>query len=133
MILRKLAIIGALSAILLAPGAQAELSQKYQKCMDTSNGITVDMVNCIYAESERQDALLNMYYKKLMKGLDPEQAQTLKLAQRAWLKWREANIDFAASGEGTMAVLNTAALDLSMLESRVNDLEQYCVQYLPEY
>lgn len=132
MIFKKLALAGALSVAVVTATASAGTSDKYQQCLDDSNGITVEMVNCINAEADRQDALLNMYYKKLIKNLEPEQAKSLKEAQRAWIKWRDASSAFVATEGGTMAIVSSSSNYLDILVKRVEELESYCKMYVYE-
>ena len=46
--------------------ADREMTQEYSTCLGKSNGVTIEMINCILAETMRQDARLNENYKKLI-------------------------------------------------------------------
>jgi len=64
----KIAVIGLallLSTPLAAP-ADREMTQEYSACLEKANGITAEMINCMLAETRRQDARLNENYKKLL-------------------------------------------------------------------
>ena len=39
--------------------ADREMTQEYATCLGKSNGVTIEMINCILAETRRQDARLN--------------------------------------------------------------------------
>src|SRR5262249_21766542 len=46
-----------------------EMTQEYSTCLGKSNGVTIEMINCILAETIRQDARLKENYKKLISKL----------------------------------------------------------------
>jgi uncharacterized protein YecT (DUF1311 family) len=48
------------------------LTKQFSSCMDQSNGVTINMIECIDAETKRQDARLNKAYKNVMDQLSPE-------------------------------------------------------------
>ena len=74
--------------------ADTEMSQEYLKCIDRSNGVTSEMLDCISAEFTRQDARPNENYKRLMSKLSAKRKEGLLEAQRAWIKFRDANCSF---------------------------------------
>ena len=43
--------------------ADNEMSGEYKACIETSNGVTSEMLDCMGAEFTRQDARLNENYK----------------------------------------------------------------------
>jgi len=59
-----------------------EYSTQYNDCIDKSEGVTSVMLNCIADETNHQDKLLNINYKKVMLMLDKEKKLELKKAQR---------------------------------------------------
>jgi uncharacterized protein YecT (DUF1311 family) len=88
--------------------ADREMTQEYSTCLGKSNGVTIEMINCILAETVRQDARLNENYKKLISKLPTERKTALVEAQRAWIKFRDANCGFYADPEGGSAARMTA-------------------------
>jgi uncharacterized protein YecT (DUF1311 family) len=48
------------------------------------------------ATVDRANGELDKVYKQLMAKLDADQQKTLKEAQRAWIKWRDAEADIIA-------------------------------------
>jgi uncharacterized protein YecT (DUF1311 family) len=63
--------------------ADNEMSQEYKACMDRSNGVTSEMLDCTSAEFTRQDARLNENYKTLMaKGATRSAARLDKVSGR---------------------------------------------------
>src|SRR5437588_8238115 len=102
---RKVTAIGLaffLSTPLVA-AADTEMTQEYSTCLEKSNGVTVEMINCILAETIRQDARLNENYKRLSSKLVTKRKNTLIEAQRNWIKFRDTNCGFYADPEGGSA------------------------------
>jgi uncharacterized protein YecT (DUF1311 family) len=83
--------------------ADSEMSQAYLECIDKSNGVTSEMLDCISAEFTRQDARLNENYKRLMSKLSAKRKEGLLEAQRAWIKFRDTNCSFYYDPEGGSA------------------------------
>ena len=117
----------AASSLLTAPAAAqtsaAPLSATFQTCLDKSGGVTFEMRECISAEYERQDQLLNRNYKALMADLTPERKKQLQTAQRLWLQYRDANCQFYADPDGgTLAGIAAADCVLQMTANRAREL-----------
>lgn len=102
-----------------------------QPCIDgAEDPSTAGMVACITREHEVWDELLNRAYQTLLRRLEPEKAQKLKVAQRAWVESRDLSCGFYyVYFEGTMAVpmgadcLSTETADRFLfLEAFVDDL-----------
>lgn len=127
------AAAGAALACLVAVTAAAEeieYSPQYETCMDASNGVTFDMIDCMTAEHEIQDAELNAAYKTLRAHLTPERQEALKLAQRAWIAYRDANCDFYNDPDGgTMARLMANSCMLEATAERARELRTIAERY----
>ncbi len=108
-------------------GVQAQssdLSKQFSACMDKSGGVTQDMVECIGAETQRQDLRLNKSYKALMATLSPERKKQLQEAQRAWIKFRDSNCSFYFDPDGgSMARINANDCVMTMTANRAKELE----------
>jgi uncharacterized protein YecT (DUF1311 family) len=117
-----------LSTVPLA-AADNEMSKEYLACMDRSNGVTSEMLDCISAEFTCQDARLNENYKTLMSKLSAKRKEGLLEAQRAWIKFKDANCSFYYDPEGGSAahlssngcVLNTTADRATELKNLTKD------------
>lgn len=48
-----------------------ELSQEYLTCLEKASGVTFAMIDCIVAETSRQDIQLNENYKTLTFKISP--------------------------------------------------------------
>jgi uncharacterized protein YecT (DUF1311 family) len=79
------------------------MTQEYSTCIAQSNGVTVEMINCMLAKTRRQDARPNENYTRLMSKLGPERKKVLVEAERAWITFRDANCGFYADPQGGSA------------------------------
>jgi uncharacterized protein YecT (DUF1311 family) len=103
--------------------ADSDMTQEYVTCMDKSGGVTPDMLECMSDELARQDALLNQNYKTLMSKLSAKRKKMLLEAQRAWIKFRDANCGFYSDPEGgTAAVLGGNDCFLQATANRAKEL-----------
>jgi uncharacterized protein YecT (DUF1311 family) len=84
----------------LTSAADREMTKEYLTCLDKASGVTVEMINCISAETKRQDVRLNENYNKLGSKLSANRKKALLEAQRAWIKFRDANCRFYYDPEG---------------------------------
>jgi uncharacterized protein YecT (DUF1311 family) len=117
------------SALLLATSAalaasEREMSQEYSSCIDKANGVNLALIDCALAETKRQDARLNENYKRLMSKLTEERKSALLEAQRAWIKFRDANCAFWDDPAGGQSAAVTAKeCILTMTADRASELE----------
>lgn len=80
---------------LVASNVAAQTPQPSNPCADAQT--TVEMRDCAGREYKQADAELNAVYKQLMATLsDKEHQASLRSAQQAWLKYRDANCEFDA-------------------------------------
>jgi uncharacterized protein YecT (DUF1311 family) len=92
--------------------------------MDKSEGVTVNMLNCISDETEYQDIRLNKAYKSVMAELSHDRKNQLKEVQRAWIKYRDANCHFYADPNGgTMATVLSNDCFMQSTANRAKELE----------
>lgn len=87
---------------------------------------TAAMRTCEMARFQTAQRELEAAYEGLMKHLETEQQQKLRLAQRAWLRFRDANADFQASTAqgGTLAPLIRVGTLTEMTKARTADLKR---------
>ena len=125
--LHKKGILIVLALLLSTPplaAADSEMTQEYLACMDKSGGVTADMIECTSTEKARQDARLNENYKKLMSKLSAKRKKMLLEAQRAWIKFRNANCNFYFDPEGgTAALLAGTGCLLQVTADRAKELK----------
>ncbi|MDN6298592.1 MAG: DUF1311 domain-containing protein, partial [Halomonas sp.] len=102
---------------------------QFERDMDASGGVTLEMRNAQGRAYERWDTELNMEYRELMANLSAKEKAALKKAQRAWLAFREAEAEFwwteSLSGGGTLQPVIVASHAIELLKERVCQLKQY--------
>ena len=111
-------------------------------CMDIEDDgqTTIGMVDCMAQEAAIWDELLNEAYGAVITQFQnsdsfdrksaPEYAireESLRVAQRAWIAFRDANCaaDYAAWGAGSMRQIAGASCILQMTAERTLDLRTY--------
>jgi uncharacterized protein YecT (DUF1311 family) len=119
-----LIVFGLLVNVAPVAAADKDMSKEYSTCIDKSNGVTSEILDCISAEHERQDARLNENYKRLMSKLSPKRKEQLLEAQRAWVKFRDANCRFYYDPEcGSAAHLAGTDCMLQATADRATELK----------
>ena len=75
---------------------------------------------------EKADAQLNQVYEKALHTLDAEGQEKLKVAERAWVQFREAESALAADSErgGTLAPLMASTRSTELTQQRIADLKK---------
>jgi len=108
------ALIGA--AVSAWAGEQGEPDQTY--------GVsTPEMVECLNAKTAHWDKELTIAYQKALKDALPAQREKLREAERAWIKYRDANCAYYDAGEGSIARLQAAECMRGMTEKRAKELQ----------
>jgi uncharacterized protein YecT (DUF1311 family) len=81
------------------------------------------------ASVDRANAELDKVYKQLMAKLEAEQQKSLKEAQRAWIKWRDAEADIIArlggAVGGSAMRLDYANAQEKLIKDRTDVLKGY--------
>ena len=104
--------------------AAESYSADYKICIDKSEGVTSNMLNCNQNELKMQDARLNKNYKRAMSVLSAKQKINLRDTQRLWLKYKEANCGMQATlTGGTIDMLFSSGCELDMTRERADTLE----------
>jgi uncharacterized protein YecT (DUF1311 family) len=120
-------IFMSLTLTCISPLALAQdigLTKQFSRCMETSNGVTINMIECIDAETKRQDLRINKAYKTLMDQLSPERKKQLQQAQRAWITYRDANCQFYFDPDGgSLARVSANNCFMSATATRSKELE----------
>ncbi len=95
--------------------------------MEKSEGVTVEMHDCISGEDERQDARLNATYKVVLARLSPNQQTKLRKTERVWLKTIKANCDHAGDENegGTAQEIEIAGCYMEETARRADALARY--------
>ena len=94
---RQLLIALMLSASQLSYADSKDLRQKEHACGEYSSYRQI--AGCFSQLFEETDAELNSQYKQLVEYLDPKNRKRLVVAQRAWVKFRDADCAFVEPRE----------------------------------
>jgi uncharacterized protein YecT (DUF1311 family) len=86
-------------------------------------GSTPEMVDCLYAQRMHWDKELTVAYQQTMKDAVPAQKEKLREAERAWIKYRDANCAYYGAGEGTIARIDEAVCLRDMTKRRAEELK----------
>ena len=118
-------IATSLCLFLATASAEPQKQGQHDPCANAQT--TAEMRDCAGQEYQKADAALNKSYRELMAKLDDEgQKSVLKTAQQAWIKYRDANCEFAAyqnRGGTIYPVVYTGCLT-SMTTARTKELQQ---------
>ena len=128
MISNKLFVLGLMMGCIsqTASANDVGLTQQFSICIDRSNGVTAEMLDCIGVETKRQDVRLNKAYKDVMASLTPARKKQLQEVQRVWIKYRDVNCNFYADPDGgTIATVNSNDCFMSATASRAKELEGF--------
>jgi uncharacterized protein YecT (DUF1311 family) len=101
-------------------------SDAYITCMVESGGVTSSMRECIGAEYQRVDVLLNASYKRALAGLSKASQAKLRGEERSWLKTRldQCERDFEEDKGGTIWLIDMDNCALQELIRRTLWLER---------
>ncbi|WP_042886550.1 lysozyme inhibitor LprI family protein [Cupriavidus necator] len=127
--MRAIACLAILTlAAAFAPASATEssgLSAEYERCMAKAVS-TADMLGCTSAELRQQDTALNTAYQGLLRRLVAPRTGLLRVAQREWLRFREANCAYMADpAGGTAARVTGASCMARMTAARARELRAY--------
>lgn len=124
-----LAIIALFCLTHTALADENEYSKQFSTCSEKAIA-TVDIVDCINKEIEYQDVRLNKAYKVVMERLSDKRKKSLRTAQRAWIKFRDANCAFYHDPEGgSIHLIVSRSCLLEETASRAKELENMNDEY----
>lgn len=93
------------------------------------NQTAAGMIECEYTARIAWDKEMNKYYKLLMEILKPTEKKLLKESQRAWLEYRDSEMNFASTFyknmEGTAWLVVHAGRLTAIVKQRTLELEEY--------
>lgn len=114
-----IAIISVAALIGPAAPAFAEDSIGEKVC----DGSTYEMVDCLKAKTTQWDKRMNAAYQQKLKEAEPKQREQLRIAQRLWVQFRDANCLYYDLGEGTIARIDVGECMRRVTKSRAEELE----------
>jgi uncharacterized protein YecT (DUF1311 family) len=87
------------------------------------DGGTPEMVECLMAKTAYWDKRMTIAYQRMLKAGEPKQREQLRVAQRLWIQYRDANCLYYGLGEGSIARIEAGECMRSMTETRAKELE----------
>ena len=105
--------------IAVAPARAGDQGDPDKGC----DGGTYEMVECLKAQTAQWDKRLNIAYQEALKNAEPKQREQLRVAQRLWIQYRDANCLYYDFGQGTIARIDAGECMRSMTEARARELE----------
>ena len=113
-------LIAVISICLLVSAAHADDQGDPAPSCD---GSTPEMVECLNAKTAQWDKRMTLAYQQALKDAAPQQHEQLRVAQRLWIQYRDANCLYYGMGEGTIARIDAGECLRSMTEARARELE----------
>jgi uncharacterized protein YecT (DUF1311 family) len=104
--------------------ASSLFGPEYDTCVANNDGVTVAILQCIEVEYERQDAVLNIRYEKLMRQLPRAQARNLLQLQRGWIREKIMDCKADATAYGQSAVIQQSHCELNKTAIRAEQLRR---------
>ena len=101
-------------------GRMKPVEQKSGSMLDSAQ-TTAEMINAVSYASNEWDAELNKIYKLLMSSLSKDGQNSLRNAQRSWIKERDKKIAGKNSG-GTIDLVNKNSIFLEETKKRTIEL-----------
>ena len=101
-------------------GRMKLVEQNSESMLDSAQ-TTAEMVNAVSYASNEWDAELNKIYKLLMSSLSKDGQNSLRNAQRSWIKERDKKIAGENSG-GTIDLVNKNSIFLEETKKRTIEL-----------
>ena len=89
----------------------------------TCDGSTYEMVECLKAKTAYWDKRMTVAYQLMLKDGEQKQRDQLRVAQRLWVQYRDANCLYYGLGEGTIARIEAGECMRKMTEKRALELE----------
>ena len=110
-----------LAALLFVAAPALLAAQKKEFCPEGRTQL--DMTYCAGEELARADSMLNANYQRLVRTLEPHRVQALREAQRAWIRFRDAECAFQESAVtgGSMAPMVHALCEAELSTERAKE------------
>jgi uncharacterized protein YecT (DUF1311 family) len=87
------------------------------------DGNTFQMVECLKARTAQWDKRMTIAYQQALKDAGEKQREQLRVAQRLWIQYRDANCLYYGLGEGTIARIDAGECMRNMTKARAEELE----------
>ena len=113
----------ALSAGQATAQKATSLRASFKQCAAASGGVDAAMQDCIAGEYAYQDGRLNANYAAIKRSFSADKMTGFKVAQRQWLRDRDAKCAWDAKTEGSAQRLQANYCSMEQTAERADDLE----------
>ena len=110
------------AAVLIGAAAFAyagDQSEPEKSC----DGSTYEIVECLKAKTAQWDKRMTIAYQRMLNAGETRQREQLRVAQRLWIQYRDANCLYYDLGEGTIARIDAGDCMLRMTRARALEIE----------
>lgn len=118
---RPMPLLVALSLTAYAGDARSSDGSRYQACMESSGGVTADMLACTLAATDEAEAEIELALKQAISDLPEAQQTGLDEAQSDWKRFRKSTCEFEAglAGDGSFTSVALADCWLRLTQERL--------------
>src|SRR5215469_11032103 len=115
-----------LTLVVIGTGVAAVTAQTRKKNPCDNPQSQIEMNDCAAKEFHDADQKLNKLYAELSRKLEPDRLEKLKEAERAWIKFRDADCDFQTylNRGGTIYPMVYNGCLTENAKNRIKQLEQ---------
>ena len=96
------------------------------QCLARSGGVTVNMIECLQPELERQEAALAALWEKKLTAAPPELREILQNGLNHWVAYRDSTCqaEVLRSGDGSFASVSHLDCKIRLARERIDWLER---------
>ena len=108
-----------------AHGQEDTHDQIAAQCLSRSRGITLNMIECLQPELERQEAALAAVWEKELAAAPPDLRQILQSGLKDWVRYRDSTCraEVSKSGGGSFASISYLECKIRLVRERIDWLE----------
>ncbi len=115
----KISLIAAGFVALTAVAHAGDQGEPEKSC----EGNTFQIIECLKAATSQWDKRMTIAYQKALKDAGDKQREQLRVAQRLWIQYRDANCLYYGLGEGTIARIEAGECMRDMTKARAEELK----------
>jgi uncharacterized protein YecT (DUF1311 family) len=112
-------LILCIGCVSLTPAFAGDQGEPDKGC----DGSTYEIVECLTAQTAQWDKRMTIAYRRALHAGEPKQREQLRVAQRLWIQYRDANCLYYGLGEGTIARIDAGECMRNMTQARAIELE----------
>ena len=116
----------ALSLSAYSPDVQSADGARYEACMESSGGVTADMLACTLTANDEVQVDIERAVERMVSDLDDQERTALNKAQADWTRARKSTCEYEAAlaGDGSFTSVALADCWLRLSQERLNWLHR---------